>query len=36
LVVIRSTAEAAGAAEVLRALKGKDACVADYSERARH
>lgn len=36
LVVIRSPAEAGNAAEVLRALEGRSACVADYTESLRH
>lgn len=36
LVVIRSAAEARNAAEVLRALGGRDACVVDYTGTLRH
>jgi hypothetical protein len=35
LVVIRATAEAANAAQVLQTLKGKDLCVADYTHTLR-
>ncbi|MDF0487355.1 hypothetical protein PX554_04375 [Sphingomonas sp. H39-1-10] len=36
LVVIRSGVEARNAAEVLRALEGRNACVADYTGSLRH
>lgn len=36
LVVIRSAAEARNAAEVLRALRGREACVVDYTGTLRH